>query len=98
MSIKGRKTHPESFFDDIGINKIVEFNGCLMPEEITSKREEHLREESDDGNATDAVFDSIKASSSKFREEFEDLLEGHNDEKRFLKSFSKIYSTAEHKS
>ena len=98
ISIKGTNTHPESLSDDIGINEIVEFNGCLMLEEITSKIEEHLREESDDGDATDGVFDTIKALSSEFREEFEDLLEDHNDENRFLKSFSKIYSTVEHKS
>ena len=98
MSIKGTKTHPESLFHDIEINEIVEFDGCLILEEITSKIEEHLREESDDGDPTDSVFDAIKALSSKVREEFEDLLEGNNDKKRFFKSLSKIYSTAEHNS
>ena len=40
----------------------------------------------------DGVFDAIKALSSDVREEFEDLLEGDNDKKRFLKSLSKIFT------
>ena len=30
MSIKGTKTHPESLFDNIEINEIVELDGCLI--------------------------------------------------------------------
>ena len=92
MSIEGTETQPESLFDCIEINEIVEFNGGLIPEEITSKLEEHLREESVDGDTMDGVFDAIKALSSDVREEFEDLLEGDNDKKRFLKSLSKIFT------
>ena len=92
MSIEGTETQPESLFDCIEINEIVEFDGGLIPEEITSKLEEHLREESVDGDTMDGVFDAIKALSSDVREEFEDLLEGDNDKKRFLKSLSKIFT------
>ena len=92
MSIEGTETQPESLFDCIEINEIVEFDGGLIPEEITSKLEEHLREESVDGDTMDGVFDAIKALSSDVREEFEDLLEGDNDKKCFLKSLSKIFT------
>ena len=92
VPLEGTKTQPESLFDETEINEIVEIDGCPILEEITSKLEEHLREESADGDATDGVFDAIKALNSKVREEFEDLLEGNDDKKRFLKSLSKIFA------
>ena len=91
MSINGTKTHPESLFDNIEINEIVELDGCLILEEISSKLKEHLREESDNSDTTDSAFDAIKALSSKVSEEFEDLSEGDDDKKRFLKSLPKTF-------
>lgn len=93
MLTEALKTTAESLFNNIEINEIIEFDRCLILEEITSKLEEHLKEESSDTNATDGVFDAITALSSEVREEFEDLLGGDDNKKRVLKSRSKIFSS-----
>ena len=72
-----------SLFNDIEINKIVEFDGCHILEEITNNLEKHLKEENKDTDATDGVFDAITALSEEVRGGFEDLLD--DDKKRFLK-------------
>ena len=74
-----------SLFNDIEINKIVEFDGCHILEEITNNLEKHLKEENKDTDATDGVFDAITALSDEVRG-------GFDDEKRFLKSLSKMFA------
>ena len=42
------------------------------------------KKKSDDDDATEGVFDAIKALSSQVREEFEDLLKGDGGKKHFF--------------
>ena len=93
--IETSKTPAEGLFNDIEfkeLNEPVEFDGCLILEEITSNLEKHLNEESDDTDATDGSLDVIAGLSKTVTAEFEDLLEGDNGKNLFLKSLSKIFA------
>ena len=95
MSIERSKTIAESLFNDIEfkeLNELVEYDGCLILEEITSNLEKYLKEESDDKDTADGILDVITGLSETVTGEFEDLLEGDDDKKRFLKSLSKIFA------
>ena len=91
MSTEGSKTPVKGLFNNIELNEIVEFDGCLILEEITSNIEKHLKQESGNTDATDGIFDAITELGEMVIGEFEDLLEGDDDKKRFLKSLSKIF-------
>ena len=95
MSIERSKTIAEGLFNDIEfkeLNELVEYDGCLILEEITSNLEKYLKEESDDTDTADGILDVITGLSETVTGEFEDLLEGDDDKKRFLKSLSKIFA------
>ena len=95
MSTERSKTIAEGLFNDIEfkeLNELVEYDGCLILEEITSNLEKYLKEESDDKDTTDGILDVITGLSETVTGEFEDLLEGDDDKKRFLKSLSKIFA------
>ena len=95
MSIERSKTIAEGLFNDIEfkeLNELVEYDGCLILEEITSNLEKYLKEESDEKDTTDGILDVITGLSETVTGEFEDLLEGDDDKKRFLKSLSKIFA------
>ena len=95
MSIERSKTIAEGLFNDIEfkeLNELVEYDGCLILEEITSNLEKYLKEESDDKDTTDGILDVITGLSETVTGEFEDLLEDDDDKKRFLKSLSKIFA------
>ena len=89
MSNEGSKTPVKGLFNNIELNEVVEFDSCLILEEITTNLERHLKEESDDTNATDGIFDALTKLGETVTGEFKDLLEGDEDKKRFLKSLSK---------
>ena len=89
MSTEGSKAPVKSIFDDIKLNKVVEFDGCFILEEITSNLEKHLKEESDNINATDGIFDAITEFGETVTGKFEYLFEGDDDKKFFLKLLSK---------
>ena len=95
MSIERSKTIAEGLFNDIEfkeLNELVEYDGCLILEEIASNLEKYLKEESDDKDTADGILDVITGLSETVTGEFEDLLEGDDDKKRFLKSLSKIFA------
>ena len=95
MSTERSKTIAEGLFNDIEfkeLNELVEYDGCLILEEITSNLEKYLKEESDDKDTADGILDVITGLSETVTGEFEDLLEGDDDKKRFLKSLSKIFA------
>ena len=81
-----------SLFGHIEINEIVEFGGCQILQELTNNLENHLLEENKDTDATHSIFDAIAALIDEVRGEYEDLLEGDNSRKRFLKSLSKTFA------
>ena len=89
MLTVGSKTPVKGLFNDIELNEVVEFESCLILEENTTNLERHLKEESDDTNATDGIFDALIKLGETVTGEFNDLLEGDEDKKRFLKSLSK---------
>ena len=91
MLTEALKTTAESLFNNIEINEIIEFDRCLILEEITSKLEEHLKEESSDANATDGVFDAITALSSEVRKEFEFYLGETTTKNVFLSHGQKYF-------
>ena len=91
MLTESSKTLVKGLFNNIELNEIVEFDGCLILEEITSNIEKHLKQESGNTDATDGIFDAITELGEMVIGEFEDLLEGDDDKKRFLKSLSKIF-------
>ena len=90
MSTEGSKAPVKSIFDDIKLNKVVEFDGCFILEEITSNLEKHLKEESDNIDATDGIFDAITEFGETVTGKFEYLVEGDDDKNFFLKLLSKI--------
>ena len=61
-------------------------------EEITRELEAHLARESDDANSTESVFDFLTSLADQVQEEFEKLLDGDSDKKRFLRALSKIFT------
>ena len=72
MSTQGSKTPVKGLFNDIELNEVVEFDGCLIREEITSNLENRLKEESDNTDATDGIFDAIMELGETVIGEFED--------------------------
>ena len=91
MSTEGLKTPVKGILNNIELNEFVEFDGCLILEEILSNIEKHLKQESGNTDATDGIFDAITELGEMVIGEFEDLLEGDDDKKSFLKSLSKIF-------
>ena len=67
-------------------------DNTLIFEEITRKLEVYLLEESNDADSTDGVFDFLTSLADQVQEEFEELLDGKSDKKRFLRALSKIFA------
>ena len=67
-------------------------DNTLIFEEITRKLEVYLLEESNDADSTDGVFDFLTSLADQVQEEFEELLDGKRDKKRFLRALSKIFA------
>ena len=51
---------------------------------MANSLKKYVIEENGDTDYTDGIFDAIITLSDKVKGEFEDLLEGDNDKKRFL--------------
>ena len=62
----------------------------MIFEEITRELEAYLLEESDDADLTDSVSDFLTSLADQVQGEFEELLDGNSDKKRFLRALSKI--------
>ena len=67
-------------------------DNTVIFEEITRELEAHLARESDDANSTESVFDFLTSLADQVQEEFEKLLDGDSDKKRFLRALSKIFT------
>ena len=67
-------------------------DNTVIFEEITRELEAHLGRESDDANSTESVFDFLTSLADQVQEEFEKLLDGDSDKKRFLRALSKIFT------
>ena len=76
--------------EQIRVNDKVE--ATMIFEEINKELEEHLLEKSNDADSTDSVFDFLESFSAKVQEEFDKLLEGDSDKKRFIKALMRIFA------
>lgn len=62
----------------------------LIFEEIRKELEEYLTGQSADSDLTDGVFDLLAMLSDKIQEEFDELMGGDSDKKRFLRVLTTI--------
>ena len=79
-----------SGFSQIGT--ITNVDTILIFEGIRKELEGYLLEQSDDTDSTDGVLDFLAALSDKIWEEFEELLDGDSDKKRFLMVLTRIFA------
>ena len=61
-------------------------------EEINKEIEAFLSRESYNKGPTDGVFDFLRKLSDSVQEEFEELLAGDSDKKKFVKELSRIFT------
>ena len=71
---------------------------ALLFEKINKKTEAFLAEENNSSDSTDGVFDFLSRLSDSVQEEFEELLSGDIDKKRFVRALSDIRFVTEYKS
>ena len=76
--------------EQVGAN--IRTDNTLTFEEMTRKLEAYLSKESDDADSTDGVFEFLTTLTDQVQKEFEELLDGNSDKKRFLKVLSKIFT------
>ena len=88
MSVQNLMEISENLFtlEQIGVG--VETYNTLIFEEITKELEAYLLEESDETDSTDGIFDFLALLADQVQGEFEELLDGNSDKKRFLRAFS----------
>ena len=67
-------------------------NQAILVEEINRELEAFLTKESNDKDATDSVLELLLAISDSVQEEFEELIGGDSDRKRFVRALSKIFA------
>ena len=79
-----------SGFSQIGT--VTNVDTILIFEGIRKELEGYLFEQSDDTDSTDGVLDFLAALSDKIWEEFEELLDGDSDKKRFLMVLTRIFA------
>ena len=79
-----------SGFSQIGT--VTNVDTILIFEGIRKELEGYLLEQSDDTDSTDGVLDFLAALSDKIWEEFEELLDGDSDKKRFLLVLTRLFA------
>ena len=67
-------------------------DSTLIFEEIKKEVEDCLLGESEDTVSTDRVFDFLSTLSEKIQEEFDQLLDGNTNKKRFLRALTGIFA------
>ena len=64
----------------------------MIIEEIRKEVQGYLLEESDNTDLTNGVFDFLSTLYEKIQEEFDKLLDGDSDKKRFLRTLTRIFA------
>ena len=64
----------------------------MIIEEIRKEVQGYLLEESDNTDSTNVVFDFLSTLYEKIQEEFDKLLDGDSDKKRFLRTLTRIFA------
>ena len=65
---------------------------ALLLKEINKELEAFLPEENNGNDETNEVFDSLSQLSVSVQEEFDELLAGDSDKKRFVRALSRIFA------
>ena len=97
MSVGNSAGSTENLFDFEQSQAGAETDNVLIFEEFTRELEAYLARETDHKDSTDGIFDLLSSISDSVQEEFEELISGDSDKKRFLRAFSRIF-TSQHKS
>ena len=67
-------------------------NQAILFEEINRELEAFLTKESNDKDVTHGFLDLLSTISDSVQEEFEELVGGNSDRKRFVRALSKIFT------
>ena len=67
-------------------------NQAMLFEEINKELEPFLTKEINNKDATDNVLDLLSTISDSVQEEFDQLVSGDSDKKRFVRALSKIFA------
>ena len=92
MSVEFLMEISQNLFNLEQIRAGVGTDNTLIFEEITGELEAYILEESDDADSTEGVFDFLTSLPEQLDGEFEELLDGDSDKKRFLRALSKIFA------
>ena len=92
MSVSNFEGLTENLFNFELSQAGVETNSALIFEEITKELEAYLSRESNDEDSTDGIFDPLSSISDSVPEEFDELISGDTDKKRFLWALSRIFA------
>ena len=84
MSVNNSKGLTENLFDFEPSQACVETDNVLKFEEIAKELEGYLARESNSEDSTDGIFDLLSTISDSVQEEFDELISGDSDKKRFL--------------
>ena len=76
-------------FEQIDVGSIADCT--LIFEEIRKEVEGYLLEESDDADSIYGIFDFLSTLSDKIQEEFDELLDGNTNKKRFVRALTGIF-------
>ena len=92
MLIENLMEASEDFLSLEQIRAGIETDNTLIFEEITRELEVYLLKTGDDADSTDGVFDFLTSLADQIQGEFEELLDGDSDKKRFLRALWKIFA------
>ena len=91
MSLTGKKEQIENLFDDC-IDNRDKTAGAELLEKINKELEVFLSTETNEADKTDWIFDLLRDLSNSVQEEFEELVAGSSDKKRFIRALSRIFA------
>ena len=92
MSVGISECSTENLFDFEQLQANVKTDNALIFQEITRELEAYLARETDDKDSTDGIFDLLSSISDSVQEEFDELISGDSDKKRFLRALSTIFA------
>ena len=92
MSLENLMEMSENLFSLEQLGASIETDNTSILEEITRELDAYLLEESDDADSTDGVFEFLTSLLDQVQGEFEELLDGNSDKKRFLRALLKIFA------
>ena len=72
------------------IDDRTDIDSTLIFEEIKKEVKDYLLGECGDTDSTDGVFDFLSTLPEKIQEEFDELLDGYTNKKRFLRALTRI--------